>query len=200
MNKNFLQEAQKLMLDDNFNRIVESRSKGFSANNKGREFVDTNAMEQALFGYGDNTPSTSSNRTLNETKDDDAIDFNAGGAKKLPTAIRESFMNNPTPKEFYDGPASSLEEMAKQLKLSEQVSRQYQPQQVSIPQGNGVIDYALIKTIVNEAINEKLGNMLNESAGSAFRGMKFIDGNKIQFLDSKGNLYEGVMKLKKRAK
>jgi hypothetical protein len=70
------------------------------------------------------------------------------------------------------------------------------------PQTGGV-DYSLIKLIVKECVKESLaemkGSMLTESSSPSFRGMRIADGNKFQFIDSKGNLYEGVLKLKKMA-
>ena len=42
---------------------------------------------------------------------------------------------------------------------------------------------------------------LNESVGmNGMRGMCIGEGNVIQFLDKKGNVYEGKLVLKKRAK
>ena len=66
-------------------------------------------------------------------------------------------------------------------------------------QPNTFVDYSLIKTIVKEAINQEIDNLkqtlINENTVRAF---KLGDG-KIQFLDRKGNLYEGELKLKKKA-
>ena len=39
---------------------------------------------------------------------------------------------------------------------------------------------------------------VNESIGT-LKGMKMCGGNKIQFMDSKGNVYEGILTLKKKA-
>ena len=71
---------------------------------------------------------------------------------------------------------------------------QYQPQQI------GGIDYGMIKYMINEAIKENMEaikqSILNESA--SLRGVSMPGGNKIQFLDNKGNLYEGQLVMKKR--
>lgn len=67
-----------------------------------------------------------------------------------------------------------------------------------IPQNSG-IDYNMIKYLVSEAVKESLGeikqSLLNESA---LKAINMPGGNKIQFLDNKGNLYEAQLTLKKK--
>ena len=64
------------------------------------------------------------------------------------------------------------------------------------------IDYSLIKTIIDESIRRNLDDikkeMLNEN--NSVRGVRIAKGNKIQMMDAKGNIYEGVLKLKSRNK
>jgi hypothetical protein len=61
------------------------------------------------------------------------------------------------------------------------------------------IDYNYIKYMIEEAVKNALSqNKLNESVNNNILGMKMCEGNKIQFMDSKGNIYEGVLKLKKK--
>lgn len=74
--------------------------------------------------------------------------------------------------------------------------------QAPVSNTNGV-DYTIIKAIVNECIQSNIESLkkvaLNESTNmNKFVGMKMGDGNKIQFIDNKGNLYEGVLKFKKK--
>jgi hypothetical protein len=53
--------------------------------------------------------------------------------------------------------------------------------------------------MIEEAVKNALSqNKLNESVNNNILGMKMCEGNKIQFMDSKGNIYEGVLKLKKK--
>lgn len=76
---------------------------------------------------------------------------------------------------------------------------QYRPQATTYTQApSGGIDYSLIKMIVNEAVKEAMGNaqQLNESAVA---NIKMKSGGVIQLVDKKGNLYEGVLKLKQKA-
>lgn len=64
------------------------------------------------------------------------------------------------------------------------------------------IDYSLIKTIIDESIRRNLDDikkeMLNEN--NSVRGVRIAKGNKIQLMDAKGNIYEGILKLKSRNK
>ena len=80
-----------------------------------------------------------------------------------------------------------------------QLNERYQQQ----PMPNVGIDYSLIKTIIDESvrntIKEYMGNTLNENTEPRLMGMRIGNGNKIQMIDTKGNLYEGVLKLKKKA-
>ena len=71
-----------------------------------------------------------------------------------------------------------------------------------IANANNSIDYSLIKTIIDESIRRNLDDikkeMLNEN--NSVRGVRIAKGNKIQMMDAKGNIYEGVLKLKSRNK
>ena len=90
--------------------------------------------------------------------------------------------------------------MTSNLSLNEQVS---EPRRVSMPvTGNvGGIDYSLIKAIIDESVRRQFEEMKKGMLNENFvRGMRVARGNKIQFLDSAGNLYEGVLTLKKKAK
>ena len=65
----------------------------------------------------------------------------------------------------------------------------------SVRSGGGGIDYALIKTIVNECIETKLNEvfqkgMLNE--GTTLKGIGLSNG-KIKIVDNKGNVYSAKL-------
>lgn len=65
----------------------------------------------------------------------------------------------------------------------------------SVSQGGGGIDYALIKTIVNECIENKLNEvfkngLLNE--GATLKGIGLSSG-KIKIVDNKGNVYSAKL-------
>lgn len=85
---------------------------------------------------------------------------------------------------------------APQMQYQQPTSQQYMQ-----PQQNGAIDYNYLKYIIKECVTEVLTQnkkILSESSGNV-KAMKVGSGNKIQFLDTKGNLYEGVLSLKKKA-
>ena len=67
-----------------------------------------------------------------------------------------------------------------------------------IPSGGGGIDYALIKTIVNECIEQKLNEiaergLLNE--GTTLKGIGLSEG-KIKLVDNKGNVFQAKLEYK----
>ena len=66
---------------------------------------------------------------------------------------------------------------------------------------NNGIDYSLIKSLIDESIQRHLSSikdeLLNESKNT-LKAFKFSNGNTVQFLDNKGNLYEAVLRLKKK--
>ena len=114
-------------------------------------------------------------------------------ASKLPAAILESFKKAPSMSGEQEIVVDTRTPMPSKPMKTESV--------VTPTVNNSGIDYSLIRMIVEESINKKISelSMLNESA-STLKGLKFAEGNKIQFVDSKGNLYEGELKLKKRKK
>lgn len=207
---NILANAQKLMLDEEFNAKVERSARAFAGgggiNSGGGS--DLAAFEAQAFGYS--TQEEKPIKLLESTINDAGIDINGAGANRLPKSIRESFAKRP-PMSGDDIDSTPIGRITQTLrKTVQQPQRQvineqrYAPQpQQYIPQGGG-IDYSLIKSIIDESVRRNIdeikNSLLNESVSMpAFRGMKIGDGNRIQFLDSKGNLYEGVLKLKRKA-
>ena len=118
------------------------------------------------------------------------------GVEALPEFMRESFIK--TPPITGDRLDMITEDMKTQNVYQQLPQRQVVPETV-MPHTGGGIDYSLIKTIIDESVSRQLKS-LNESTGPTMRGMRFINGNAFQFVDNKGNLYEAVLKLKKRAK
>lgn len=136
---------------------------------------------------------------------------------RLPKAILESFKKTPSPVDAFavDGARNAqTEELTRvfnqfnqqngtpqKQQVREQVTqqrRQQQPQTYQPAQGG--IDYNYIKYLVSEAVKENMKGMLNESsAGGNMVAMKIAPGNKFQFMDSKGNLYEAQL-IKKNKK
>jgi hypothetical protein len=193
---NILAKAQKMMLDEGFNAQVEFGARQYKGNNGGS--VGITSSEMAMFerqAFGSSSQDKPIHIIEETTKQDNM--------SRLPQAIRESFMKQ-GPLTGEENDTTVLGMAASQLmkpKLNEQ--RQVQQSHSAQASNVGGIDYSLIKTIIDESvrrhIDEIKSSLLNESATPMFRGMKMCAGNKMQFLDSKGNLYEAELKLKKRA-
>lgn len=195
---NIMARAQKLMLDDNFNRTVENRVKA----NKGmtNESVDISYLEQQAFGtpYSDN----GTNQTIQMIQEQHTQPVQ--NFDNLPSGLRESFMKQPPIVIDNTDAMNPMSVIEKNLSVKRQNLNEVKQQNImnNLPT-NGSIDYTIIKAIIDESVKRNLsemGGMLNESNTSTFRGMKFCPGNKVQFVDNKGNLYEAVFTLKKRAK
>lgn len=187
---NALAKAQSLMLDEGFNARVEASARAFRGSGTGGGGSISSA-EMAMFerqAFGQS--SSEKPVQLLET-----VDYESN-LSKLPDAIRESFTKLP-PQSDKTPISSAVEQLSKNVIREEKMQAP-----VSIPQ-TGSVDYSLIKLIVKECVKESLaemkGGLLTESSSPSFRGMRIADGNKFQFIDSKGNLYEGVLKLKKKA-
>lgn len=217
---NVLARAQRMMLDEGFNRDVERAARAQRGQGGGGD--DFSAMEDAIFGVSsgpstqgyqkvaipDNvnytqTPSMNGVKILQEVHEP-----RTKANSKLPTAVLESFEKTPSPVDAFDINAiesqlhfvdEAPKPQQKQAIREQQRTAPVPPQPQYQAQG-GQIDYNYLKYIINECIKENLKGRLNESAqGGELRGMKISPGNKFQFLDSKGNLYEAELKLKKKA-
>lgn len=193
-----------MMLSEDFNRDVE-RAASVVKGQKGSG-EDFSAMEDALFGFS-SAPQGYSKTPLPESVKYNNVQSNGvqiikpvaekkAVNSKLPAEILESFEKNPTPEAYSKSPLDIA--MGSVTTVNEQVMPKQQTVQQYAPQG-GQIDYNYLKYIINECVKENLKGKLNESAGGNMVGMKIASGNKFQFLDSKGNVYEAQMVLKKKA-
>lgn len=223
---NALSRAQQLIHDPNFNRQVESRAAGEAALHKrggggaaqgSAEIANLDAM---VFGLGTSTPPPQ--RRPQKRMVAEQQNYYDGGYEeiqqipaqprdlsncKLPQEVLESFAANPTPEGYYETGIDKLEGLdalmgaGQKRQVNEAVRPQPQPQpQQYYPQPSVGIDYEYVKYLVKEAVKEAMGT-LNESVGlNGMRGMCIGEGNVIQFLDKKGNVYEGKLVLKKKAK
>ncbi len=213
---NVLAKAQRMMISEDFNNQVERAAAAHSGGKvKGGGSADIAGYEDALFGIS-STPSIEGyekNPIPENVKYQQSVDYSGVQLiqprqqqvntenSKLPKAILESFKKNPSPLNDLDNSAVAMLMASGQMQTKPQVRETIQ-QPVSQPQATapqsvgGGIDYNALKFIINECIQNALKEKLNEGV---VRGMKIGDGNVIQFLDSKGNLYEGQLKLKKKA-
>lgn len=176
--------AQKLMLDEGFNEKVEQ----IAAQKAGRQYKPSNKKidYEGVQLIQEDTQQKAQNRLKNS---------------KLEKSLLESFMENPPmsgDEYFQSQQTSALDGLMLGETRTPSVSAPAapQPQYSSQP----VIDYGIIKHLINEAIKDNMKSILNESELTSFRGMRIKDGNVFQFIDNKGNLWEGVLKLKQKAK
>ena len=213
---NVIARAQRMMLDENFQRDVEraaraQRGSGMRGNG-GNDLAD---LDAAIFGVSSAPQGTDIYQKVPIQEAQQYRTQNNGGYdgiqivqevreqrnpnSKVPSIIRESFEKVPFQGDAFDisGGALSglmLEQTPKQAPRQQQVQQQ-------MPQNYGGINADLLKYIVTEAVKDVLKGQLNESVGgSNMKGFRIAPGNMIQFIDTNGNLYEGKLTLKKRAK
>lgn len=219
---NVIARAQRMMLDENWNRQVEmgaAAHRAGSMNGKSNS-DDLKALEEAAFG------SSSSQQTVQYTpipenfkmNQNQYNDRNNHGIEilqetvekidpkktKLPKAIIDEFTKNPSPligmDEFNTPPQSFVTTQStplmQQIVEQKPAAQPYQPNQYQPT----FVDYNYIKHLIDESIKEHLTGMLNENVNlSTMKGMRIENGGVIQFVDSKGNIFEGKLTLKKRA-
>lgn len=218
---NALARAQQLIHDTNFNRQVEAAATfERKKNGGGGSSSDIAGLDAMVFGVGTSTPPSRPSQQRRMVAEQQSY----GGYEpiqqiqpqprdlsnsKLPKEVLESFANNPTPESYFEGAVSKMEgldalmgggqrqAMTEAVRPQSMPQRQPAPQQQYFPQGGG-IDYEYIKYLVREAVRETMSS-LNEGANmNGMRGMCIGEGNVIQFLDKKGNVYEGKLVLKKK--
>lgn len=191
--------AQRLMLDEDFNMVVESKAASF-AGRKGPSGIsnqDLRTYERMAFGnsYGDEKPITMIKPTNNPS------DLNDRRYSKLPQAIRESFAKQP-PMTGDNIDNTPLGMVTKNLALENRETNTSDMQQIPRQTHNsGGIDYSLIKSIIDESVRRHISEVKESILSeNTIKGLKISKGNKIQLLDVSGNLYEGVLTLKRKAK
>jgi hypothetical protein len=182
--KQMISGAQALILNEDFNEKVEQRA----AKESGRIYTPKTQKPSASEQFAIPTNTPSSRDFINEE-----------AFEKLPPAIRESFKKTP-PIQINSPSGGILDSIASDLAIKPAAIAQ--PQQLNEHTSytpNTSIDYNYIKYLIDESISKHITSikesLLNEST---LRGVKISNGNKIQVLDSKGNLYEGLLKLKKK--
>lgn len=171
-----IKAAQALMLNEEFNRKVDNV---IAAKSKGKKSVASQFSIPATMMQGAQpVQQISQEQMIRESK--------------LPQAILDSYkeMNSPL-SEFSEIPASYFNGNTLQGQLNEAVSQNTQ----KAIAGNDLV--ALIDRCIAKHISALRDEIKSEATMKAFR---FTDGNKVQFLDRNGNIYEGVLTLKKKKK
>lgn len=191
--------AQRLMLDEDFNMAVESKAASFAGRKvpSGISNQDLRTYERMAFGnsYGDEKPITMIKPTNNPS------DLNDRRYSKLPQAIRESFAKQP-PMTGDNIDNTPLGMVTKNLALENRETNTSGMQQIPRHTHNSDgIDYSLIKSIIDESVRRHISEVKESILSeNTIKGLKISKGNKIQLLDVSGNLYEGVLTLKRKAK
>ena len=198
-----ISQASRLMNEGFMNKVdnAAARRNGKPIKSGGNDLA---YLDEQVFGYGTQKSGSYAQSSVQIQQPTVQRQFNNN-------ALQESFAKTPpisgnnfpgaemmgiTPSGYQPGASLLNEQRAAQQQFVQQ------PQYVQPPyqtQQTGSINYDVIKYLVNEAIKENLAelkqSMLTEST---LRGINMPGGNKIQFLDSKGNVYEGQLVLKKR--
>ena len=216
---NIIARSQRLMLDENWNRQVEmgaaaQRAGSMNGKSGGNDLA---ALEAMAFG----TSSPSAGVTYNPIPEnfvapkthitddgrpiqilhEERVPIDRSNSK-IPKEILESYRKNPSPTADAMSMMAPPESYYGTQQVTEQryAQPQAQPQYIQQPTGGG-IDYHYIKYIIEEAVNNAMRTRLDESMNMAeMKGMRIAPGGVIQFLDKSGNLYEGKLTLKKKAK
>lgn len=185
---NALARAQKLILDEGFNQKVEQIAKqrsggGSSIRNSSNDLQN---FEAAAFG-------TSYSNGNNDIELLQETPYQRSPKKSgFPKEVAESFSQMP--------PIGFEPQMVPPAFMYESKQAQRTPQAPTyVPQSapSATIDYEYLKYIIDSSVKNALENQNDDAY---IKGMRIKDGNIIQFLDTKGNVYEGVLKLKKKAK
>lgn len=218
---NIIARSQRLMLDENWNRQVEmgaAAQRAGSMNGKSGGGNDLAALEAMAFGTS--APSagikynpipenfvapkahiTDDGRPI-QILHEEHVPVDRSNSK-IPKAILESYQKTPSPTaDAMSMMAPPQSYYAPQQQVTEQRYAQPQAQPQYIPQPTaGGIDYGYIKYMIEEAVNNAMRTRLDESMNmSEMKGMRIAPGGVIQFLDKNGNLFEGKLTLKKKAK
>ena len=171
-----------------------------------------NRLQEGTLTYGENGPTyTPKAQQVDTRMVSGPIPPGRLQTSKLPQAILESFANNPiADAPLPEGCGGSVLDSVKFAPVQDMK----QPAQMTMEQAatqSPIIDYSLIKTIVNEAVEEKVKKyvsamakkLINEGVGSV-AGAKVNNvislGDKFQFCDGEGNLYKATLKFKKNIK
>ena len=213
---NVIARAQRMMLDENFQRDVERAARAQRGNgmrgNGGNDLAD---LDAAIFGVSSAPQGTdiyqkvpiqesqeyrqsSNNGRYEGVQIVQEVREQRNQNSKVPSIIRESFEKVPYQGDAFDISGGALSGLMLEQAPKQQPRQQQAPVQQNYASG---INTDLLKYIVTEAVKDALKGQLNESIGGVgMKGFRIAPGNTIQFIDSNGNLYEGKLTLKKRNK
>lgn len=176
---NSLNRARILINDANFNNLVERNAK-----------KNNNIDDLGNYAYKSNSMLKKSTNLNNLPKESFAN-------SKLPKEILDELYTNPIDTNVGNG--SMIEQLLSPLESSNvpitNESAMPQKNMVQVPNVVNNIDYTIIKAIIDESVKRNLSEMLG-NIGNDLKIIKINKGNKIQLIDTKGNLYESTLSLK----
>lgn len=174
-------------------------------NNKVNSYVNEGA------GSNDYMPSSPRKQPQTVEEAYDPMDYTQMSGNintKLPKNILESMLNNPinvTPANAGFGSVlggidtEELERSTPAQLPRRRLDEGTSVQQVPVMQPAG-IDSNYLKFLVKEAVKECMDDLKKELLNeTTIKGFKMGSNNKLMFIDGKNNLWEGEMKLKKKA-
>ena len=189
---NSLSRARDLITDPNFNKLVEH-----NARNNSSDFYGENYSSSKLHNEDYNIPLASKKNTPININNIPQSNFTNS---KLPKEILDELRSNPL--EYQESQSSIIDNLIDPIAVSNKPLRSNrQVNEISKPSSSGIgIDYTIIKAIIDESVRRNLDEYMQKTLNESKNDMKLLrlsKGNKIQVVDSKGNLYEGVLSLKK---
>ena len=182
--------ASRLMTEGAM-QYMDNKAAAFRGSNiKGKGSSDLALLEQQAFGYSSHGAPVQSMQEKQQKRELTNQTLMESFAQTPPI----SGDNFPSPQNFHPGSNLITEQ-----RIPQQQSYVQQPQYVQPTQymAQPSIDYNMIKYLINEAIKENLEtikkSLINENS---LKAVYMPGGNKIQFLDKSGNVYEGELKRK----
>lgn len=202
-------------------------------NRKVRNTEDLSAMDEAVFGAYDSSQDNTSEglqtlrqrmeeiRTGNVSEETLQVIKENAQHSQLPKEILQSLIENPLIMdenvvrdekivalgEKVAQKASAQRDIIKKVEENDRKKRGITENVKPTGENNASIDYALIKTIIESVVDEKLGqlrgSMLNESRNVSLpniKGIQMKDENTFWMVDTSDNIYECSMKYKGKNK
>lgn len=189
-----LANAQRLMNNDSFNAAVDARRGTVTEDSYDAVPVTTENVRNQ--GYRSGVDPMDYTRL-----DESQINTN------LPKEILEAMLNNPIDVSQVGGGTSVLDQLENYGELErkapvrtsgvKRINEQTTPMSSSIsPVG---VDYNYIKYLINEAIKENLAEIKSALLSeSTLAGLKVKQGGTVAFIDTKNNIFEAKLVLKKK--
>lgn len=202
--ENILAHAQQVMLNENFWAKVDASTPG-TTNAKSREakmFKENRNVQPAQqLQFTPQRQVTANSKidksileSFQKTPSMSGVINGGDYAGDIPASYFAGLNGNTVTSQTSEKELPNIQYQRKPAQLNEtiQTTGQY------VPQASSAVDYNYIKYLIDESLKSYFGNnKLNESV-NGLAGLKMSGGNKIHFIDTKGNIYEATLTLKKK--